>query len=474
MTELGRALRHHPGAPAIALAAYLVGGLVLFPITLLLAGTALVFPSGTAVGLCLVGTLAGAAETYGIGRLLGRYRPRSLEHPRFVQLERQLRRRGFITIIAARMLPVGNFSLINMTAGALPIPFATTCWETPSASSPASSASPSWLSGWARRYGNHARSISCCCSRWRSPCSWAGGSLAAATTAAAAATMSRLKCRLVQHPPMRGHGRGGATPVVSPRCSPRIDADVICLQEVSTEPGLASDSMQMEFLAASAGAACGGQARPSCAVGLGHYGNALLTRRPILDVRRVNLTVYQREPRAAVDVDLDGGAAAPCACDRHASRTACRASAGNRSDGCSTSLSGSRVQAYRPVWGHERVVRRSAGPCAGCTPVLGARAGLPTFPAAYPVFALDRVWVDPAGAIRALSVHATPGRPAPGLGPSAHRGGNRACPSLEDRFPASPGDRPWRSPWLCSLPPPSPRRPPLARAGYGHRSVVWT
>ena len=123
MTELGRALRHHPEAPAIALAAYLVGGLVLFPITLLLAGTALVFPAGTAVGLCLVGTLAGAAETYGIGRLLGRYRPRALEHPRFVRLERQLRRRGFITIIAARMLPVGNFSLINMTAGALRIPF---------------------------------------------------------------------------------------------------------------------------------------------------------------------------------------------------------------------------------------------------------------------------------------------------------------------------------------------------------------
>jgi phospholipase D1/2 len=123
MTALGRALRHHPGAPAIALGAYLVGGLVLFPITLLLAGTALVFPAGTAVGLCLVGTLAGAAETYGIGRLLGRYRPRALEHPRFIQLERQLRRRGFITIIAARMLPVGNFSLINMTAGALRIPF---------------------------------------------------------------------------------------------------------------------------------------------------------------------------------------------------------------------------------------------------------------------------------------------------------------------------------------------------------------
>jgi uncharacterized membrane protein YdjX (TVP38/TMEM64 family) len=123
LSTLGQALRAHPAAPAIALGAYLVGGLVLFPITILLAATALVFPPATAIGVCFVGTLAGAAETYAIGRLLGRYRPGWLEHPRFLRFERQLRRRGLVTIVAARMLPVGNFSLINMTAGALRVPF---------------------------------------------------------------------------------------------------------------------------------------------------------------------------------------------------------------------------------------------------------------------------------------------------------------------------------------------------------------
>jgi phosphatidylserine/phosphatidylglycerophosphate/cardiolipin synthase-like enzyme/uncharacterized membrane protein YdjX (TVP38/TMEM64 family) len=123
LSALGEALRARPAAPAIAVGAYLVGGLVLFPITVLLAATALVFPPGTAIGVCLVGTLSGAAETYAIGRLLGRYRPGALEHPRFLRFERQLRRRGLVTIVAARMLPVGNFSLINMTAGALRVPF---------------------------------------------------------------------------------------------------------------------------------------------------------------------------------------------------------------------------------------------------------------------------------------------------------------------------------------------------------------
>ena len=37
----------------------------------------------------------------------------------------------------------------------------------------------------------------------------------------------------------------------------------------------------------------------------GEYGNAILTRRPVLDVRRIDLTVYRREPRGAIDVDLD-------------------------------------------------------------------------------------------------------------------------------------------------------------------------
>ena len=40
-----------------------------------------------------------------------------------MRVSRQLRRRGTLAVIAARLLPVGNFSLINMIAGALGVPF---------------------------------------------------------------------------------------------------------------------------------------------------------------------------------------------------------------------------------------------------------------------------------------------------------------------------------------------------------------
>ena len=38
-------------------------------------------------------------------------------------MHQQLQRRGTLAVIAARLLPVGNFSLINIIAGALGIPF---------------------------------------------------------------------------------------------------------------------------------------------------------------------------------------------------------------------------------------------------------------------------------------------------------------------------------------------------------------
>jgi len=123
VAALGEALRDHPSAPFAVLAAYLVGTLVFFPITLLLGATALVFPAPLAIAYCLAGGLSAASTTYWIGRLVGRFRPRWLLRPRVVRVGRQLRRRGILAVIAARMLPVGNFALINITAGAFGIPF---------------------------------------------------------------------------------------------------------------------------------------------------------------------------------------------------------------------------------------------------------------------------------------------------------------------------------------------------------------
>ena len=123
IAALGRTLAGHPAAPLVVLAAYLVGTVVFFPITVLLGATALLFPAPIAIVYCLVGALSASTTTYGIGRLVGRFRPRWLQRPRLLRVSRQLRRRGMLAVIAARMLPVGNFTLINITAGALGVRF---------------------------------------------------------------------------------------------------------------------------------------------------------------------------------------------------------------------------------------------------------------------------------------------------------------------------------------------------------------
>lgn len=123
LTALSHKVRAHEAAPLIVLAGYLAGGLLLFPITLLLTATALVFPPGTSIVYSLLGTMASAAMTYGIGRALSRHPPAWMVGPRVNRVRRHLSKRGLLAMIASRLLPVGNFTLINLVAGAVPVRF---------------------------------------------------------------------------------------------------------------------------------------------------------------------------------------------------------------------------------------------------------------------------------------------------------------------------------------------------------------
>jgi uncharacterized membrane protein YdjX (TVP38/TMEM64 family) len=123
LADLGRALAASPWAPALVVAAYVALGLVLFPVMPLLAATALVFDPWRALGLGLAGALTSAAVGYTVGRLVGRHRPRWVEGPRFEPLRARLRRRGVVTMAVSRVLPVGNFTLANVVAGAIGIRF---------------------------------------------------------------------------------------------------------------------------------------------------------------------------------------------------------------------------------------------------------------------------------------------------------------------------------------------------------------
>lgn len=107
----------------LLLAAYLVGGLVMFPVLVLIVATGLLYGAWTGLVVALTGSLASAALGYGVGFALGRKTLRRLVGKRFDQISQALGRRGVVSITLIRILPVAPFTLVNFAAGASHIRF---------------------------------------------------------------------------------------------------------------------------------------------------------------------------------------------------------------------------------------------------------------------------------------------------------------------------------------------------------------
>lgn len=81
-----------------------------------------------------------------------------------------------------------------------------------------------------------------------------------------------------------------------------IAPDILALQEVDTRRALHQGLHQFDYLVRETGLE--GVAGPSIREHHGEYGNALLTRFPIVSKRLIDLSVSRREPRGAIDVRL--------------------------------------------------------------------------------------------------------------------------------------------------------------------------
>jgi phospholipase D1/2 len=123
MTKLAVSVREHPLAPLIVISAYVVGGLVSFPATILIIATAITFGPFTGFIYTLVGCVTSAICTYGIGHLLGGEVLRRFAGRRINRLSRQLADRGVVTIMIIRLAPVAPFTFVNLIAGASHIKF---------------------------------------------------------------------------------------------------------------------------------------------------------------------------------------------------------------------------------------------------------------------------------------------------------------------------------------------------------------
>jgi len=174
-------------------------------------------------------------------------------------------------------------------------------------------------------------------------------------------------------------------------------AGVVGLQEVESPcAGQLDELAGLTGLHAVAGPTCGASRR--------EFGNALLTALPVTAVRRVDLSVPTREPRGLLDVELDWHGR-----PLHVLTTHFGLSGAERRVQAMLTLGElhlSRVgvtillgdfNEWLPGGRTLRVLERR----------FGTRRSPRTFPARRPVFALDRIWVQPHTALGEIRAHRT-------------------------------------------------------------------
>ncbi len=111
-------LKQLPWTPLWVVAAYVIGCLLMVPLTLLIAVTGIVFGLSPGAYYAIAGTLCAAAAGYGLGVVLGRDAAHRLLGRRLNKLSRRVARRGTLAMIVIRLLPLASFGVINIACGA--------------------------------------------------------------------------------------------------------------------------------------------------------------------------------------------------------------------------------------------------------------------------------------------------------------------------------------------------------------------
>lgn len=107
-----------PLAPLYAIAAFVLGGLVMFPVLVLIAITAIALGPWLGLLTATAGVLISALLLFLIGRAWGRRPLQSLLGTYADQIQSRIVGRGIIAVALIRMLPIAPFSLVNLLAGA--------------------------------------------------------------------------------------------------------------------------------------------------------------------------------------------------------------------------------------------------------------------------------------------------------------------------------------------------------------------
>lgn len=179
-----------------------------------------------------------------------------------------------------------------------------------------------------------------------------------------------------------------------------LQADIIALQEVPLG-GTAADNVLAIVADATGYESAEGAA---CTTPERRYGNAVLSRWPILSVRAIDLSFGSREPRGALDADVE--------CDGDLLRVVATHL------GLRPAERRHQIRRLLDVFDTEEMPVILLGDInewfiwgKALRPLVSHFQAVPapaTFPSRWPVFALDRIWIRPRHRLVHVEVHNTP------------------------------------------------------------------
>jgi endonuclease/exonuclease/phosphatase family metal-dependent hydrolase len=188
-----------------------------------------------------------------------------------------------------------------------------------------------------------------------------------------------------------------------------IDADIACLQEVDARRGTGRHADQWAYLGEATGC------RVVLGAGVrdqgGRFGNAILTRFPVLTARSIDLTVGGWEPRGAIDADLLFGDRVLRVVATHFGLRAVerRLQANRLVSALGGTLPPHRREAEAVLlMGDLNEWRGRSGAIRAFDRQLGPSAAERTFPSWMPVLALDRIYADGPAVLRDVEVYRSP------------------------------------------------------------------
>ncbi|MGH7257939.1 MAG: VTT domain-containing protein [Nitrospiraceae bacterium] len=111
------AFEQSPAAPFITIAGFLIGGLLVAPVTVLITVTVLAFGPLQGFFYSFAGMTFSAILTFYLGRVFGQRLVDRIS-PRLHRLSVRLAEKGVLAVVTVRVLPVAPFTIVNMVAGA--------------------------------------------------------------------------------------------------------------------------------------------------------------------------------------------------------------------------------------------------------------------------------------------------------------------------------------------------------------------